>query len=307
MRNAIRDLPGSYRECPHCGSRAHLEEYPAAFFDTIASRPAFDIDDEVLAYMRSNLNYDLSPDLTRFRAYRRVQKDYTYLRLTGNIATLPPDVLANATAGTTVLDLEGAVFDPVHLGNWFTYVQSAMPKTRTLQLLDCPGHFLESAVRVEDLRDRMKVRTFQQTSRCGTCEATTTTVIDVAQNLEELVRGVVPARCTQCRSPIEAVLTPEGTAVLRALPARDRDVALDAFIAKSKAEPSTKLENVLAAARYVVAAQGNRKRRILFATSSVGVLLVAGAVLGQLLLEAFTFPTGAASVLEPPDLAADSA
>ncbi|MFL5905973.1 MAG: low temperature requirement protein A [Solirubrobacterales bacterium] len=37
------------------------------------------------------------------------------------------------------------------------------------------------------------------------------------------------------------------------------------------------------------------------------VLLVAGAVLGQLLLEAFTFPTGAASVLEPADLAADSA
>jgi low temperature requirement protein LtrA len=37
------------------------------------------------------------------------------------------------------------------------------------------------------------------------------------------------------------------------------------------------------------------------------VLLVAGAVLGQLLLEAFTFPTGAASVLEPPDLVADSA
>jgi low temperature requirement protein LtrA len=37
------------------------------------------------------------------------------------------------------------------------------------------------------------------------------------------------------------------------------------------------------------------------------VLIVAAAVLGQLLLEAFTFPTGAASVLPPPDLAVDSA
>jgi len=36
------------------------------------------------------------------------------------------------------------------------------------------------------------------------------------------------------------------------------------------------------------------------------VLLVAAAVLGQLLLEAFTFPTGAASVLQPPDPAAGS-
>ena len=36
------------------------------------------------------------------------------------------------------------------------------------------------------------------------------------------------------------------------------------------------------------------------------VLLVAGAVLGQLLLEAFTFPTGAASVLAPPEPATES-
>jgi low temperature requirement protein LtrA len=35
-------------------------------------------------------------------------------------------------------------------------------------------------------------------------------------------------------------------------------------------------------------------------------LLVTTAVLGQLLLEAFTFPTGAASVLEPPEPAAES-
>ena len=38
----------------------------------------------------------------------------------------------------------------------------------------------------------------------------------------------------------------------------------------------------------------------------VFVLLVMTAMLGQLLLEAFTFPTGAASVLEPPEAAVES-
>jgi hypothetical protein len=38
----------------------------------------------------------------------------------------------------------------------------------------------------------------------------------------------------------------------------------------------------------------------------VFVLLVMTAMLGQLLLEAFTFPTGAASVLQPPEAAVES-
>jgi len=38
----------------------------------------------------------------------------------------------------------------------------------------------------------------------------------------------------------------------------------------------------------------------------VFVLLIASAVLGQLLLEAYTFPTGAASVLQPPEAATES-
>jgi Bacterial low temperature requirement A protein (LtrA) len=58
---------------------------------------------------------------------------------------------------------------------------------------------------------------------------------------------------------------------------------------------------VLAAVLIALAAIGGGISPVAF------VLLVAGAVLGQLLLEAFTFPTGAASVLAPPDLAADSA
>jgi low temperature requirement protein LtrA len=51
---------------------------------------------------------------------------------------------------------------------------------------------------------------------------------------------------------------------------------------------------VLAAVMIVLAAVGGTFSPVVFA------VLVAGAVLGQLLLEAFTFPTGAASVLPPP-------
>jgi low temperature requirement protein LtrA len=51
---------------------------------------------------------------------------------------------------------------------------------------------------------------------------------------------------------------------------------------------------VLAAVLILLAAFGGALDPLAF------VLLVFGAVLGQLLLEAFTFPTGAASILEPP-------
>lgn len=57
---------------------------------------------------------------------------------------------------------------------------------------------------------------------------------------------------------------------------------------------------VLTAALILLAAIGGALSPVVF------VVIVAAAVLGQLLLEAFTFPTGAASVLQPADLAADS-
>jgi low temperature requirement protein LtrA len=52
---------------------------------------------------------------------------------------------------------------------------------------------------------------------------------------------------------------------------------------------------LLVALLVALAAVGGAVSPLVFA------LLVMGAVLGQLLLEAFTFPTGAASVLEPPE------
>jgi DNA-directed RNA polymerase subunit RPC12/RpoP len=284
-RDAIRDIPGSYRQCPSCGGRARLEEYPAAFFDTIASRPAFDIDDEVLAFMRQHLNYDLSPDLTRFRAYRRRHKDYTYLRLTGNIGTLPADVLANATPNSTVVvDVEGVVFDPMQLENWRTYLRTALPKVKAVQLLGCPPGFIEAGVPLDDLRGNLKVRTFQETYRCGTCDATSNHTIDVAMNLEELVQGLMPqSHCPACRSSMQVEATPEAATVLRALPARDRDVALDAFLQKSKQEPPDKLENALSAGRAEPAgAKPAGSRRVLYA--GLGVLAAAAGVLAFLKL-----------------------
>ncbi len=247
-RGGIRDLPGSYQECKACGGRARLEEYPAAFFDAIATRPTFDIDDEVLAFLRSRLKYDLSPDLTRFRAHRRVREGYTYLRVSGSMAMLPPEVLTTASEGTTVLDLKGAIVNPAQLTPWRTYLQGAVAKVPALQLLDCPPGFLEQAVLPEDLQDRLKVRTFALAYDCPRCMTPTAHTIDVAENLEQLVGGSVPpARCGSCQSMLVANLTPEQAAVLRALPARSRDVALDKFLDKVRTEPLDKLENCLVA------------------------------------------------------------
>jgi hypothetical protein len=57
---------------------------------------------------------------------------------------------------------------------------------------------------------------------------------------------------------------------------------------------------VLVAFLLVLAAIGGGLSPLVF------VLLVTAALLGQLLLEAFTFPTGAASVLEPQEPALES-
>jgi DNA-directed RNA polymerase subunit RPC12/RpoP len=249
-RAAIRDLPGSHHECPTCGGRARLEEYPAAFFETIADRPSFDIEDEVLAFFRSHLQYGLAPDLNRFRAFRRVHKGYTYLRMSGDLGTIPRDLLAAASEGTTVADLEGIVFDPAHahVTEWRTYLRTALAKLKSLQLLNCPLGFLEHAVAPEDLRDKLKVRTFALPYDCLRCETTTAHMVDVAENLEQLVGGAAPtARCTTCGSSLVAIPSAAQIAFMRYLPARDRDAALDKFLATVRGEPSTKLENCLVA------------------------------------------------------------
>ncbi|MBA3541567.1 MAG: hypothetical protein H0T79_18280 [Deltaproteobacteria bacterium] len=247
-RDAIRDLPGSSQDCATCGGRARMEEYPAAFFETIAERPPFDIDDDVLALFRSQLDYDLTPDLTRFRAYRRAVKGYTYLRLTGALSKVPSTMLANASEGTTVVDLEQVVFDPAQVSQWRTYVKAALAKLPALQLINCPPGFLESAVQLEDLHDKLKIRTFALAYHCPRCDTWMTQLVDVAENLEQLVRGTAPtARCPACQALLVAAPSPDQVKRLRSLPARVPDVALDAFLAKARSEPVEKLEDCLVA------------------------------------------------------------
>jgi len=279
-RATIRDLPGSHHECPTCGGRARLEDYPAAFFETIADRPAFDIEDEVLAFFRAQLQYGLAPDLTRFRAFRRVHKGYTYIRMSGSLAALPRDLLAAASEGTTVADLEGIVFDPTHAQatEWRTYVRTVLPKLRSLQLLHCPLGFLEHAVSPEDLRDKLKIRTFALPYDCLRCETTTAHMVDVAENLEQLVVGTAPsARCATCGSSLVAIPSPDQIAFMRCLPARDRDPALDKFLAAVRSEPSTKLENCLVAgAQRLPQAPPAGPRRILYVAAGLAMLILGG-------------------------------
>jgi len=245
-REAIRALPGSTQECTTCGGRARLEEYAASFFDTIANRPSFDIDDEVLAYLRGQYKYDITQDLTRFRAFRAQQQNYTYLRLSGSLQLLAPDVLAAASEGTTVVDLANVIFNPADTTAWRTYLQEARGKVASLQLLDCPPGFLEGALTPEDLRDKVKVRTFALAYDCVRCETTTIHMVDVAANLEFLVEGSVPpAHCSACRSELVAAPTPAQLERFRGLPARARDATLDKVLAKARSEPIDRLENCL--------------------------------------------------------------
>jgi DNA-directed RNA polymerase subunit RPC12/RpoP len=279
-RATIRDLPGSHHECPTCGGRARLEDYPAAFFETIADRPAFDIEDEVLAFFRAQLQYGLAPDLTRFRAFRRVHKGYTYIRMSGSLAALPRDLLTAASEGTTVADLEGIVFDPTQAQatEWRTYVRTVLPKLRSLQLLHCPLGFLEHAVSPEDLRDKLKIRTFALPYDCLRCETTTAHMVDVAENLEQLVVGTAPsARCATCGSSLVAIPSPDQIAFMRCLPARDRDPALDKFLAAVRSEPSTKLENCLVAgAQRLPQAPPAGPRRVLYIAAGLAMLILGG-------------------------------
>jgi DNA-directed RNA polymerase subunit RPC12/RpoP len=278
-RATIRDLPGSHHECPTCGGRARLEEYPAAFFETIADRPSFDIEDEVLAFFRLHLQYGLAPDLIRFRAFRRVHKGYTYLRMSGSLTTLPSDLLAAASEGTTVADLEGIVFDPAHAHviEWRKYVRTALTKLKSLQLLHCPLGFVEHAVAREDLRDKLKVRTFALPYDCLRCETTMAHMVDVAENLEQLVVGTPPtARCATCGSSLVAIPSADQIAFMRCLPARDRDTALDKFLATVRGVPSTKLENCLVAIPPKLPRAPVGAQRVMYVALGLAMLILGG-------------------------------
>ncbi|HEY4056426.1 MAG TPA: hypothetical protein VGM39_07445, partial [Kofleriaceae bacterium] len=242
-RQIIRDLPGSEYQCSSCGGSSRLEEYPAAFFDTIANREAFEIDDEVLAFFRSQLKYDLAPDLARFRAIGAQLDDISYMRLSGQLQRLPGDKLTHAARARTIMDLEGIVFDEAGLGQWEECMHTLLPKVKQLQLHGCPPGFLETAVSTADLRDKVAIRTFTHAYECMRCDAMRPMAIDVAANLEDLVQGKIPdSICATCKSTLLGMPSADLVAVLKALPARDRDPVLEKFFAKSRTEAAAKLE-----------------------------------------------------------------
>jgi DNA-directed RNA polymerase subunit RPC12/RpoP len=273
-RAAIRELPNSEQPCATCGGNARMDKYPATMYSTIADRPTFDLDDEVVGYLRSRFKYDLSPDLARFRAFRRAMKGYTYLRLSGNLTTLQPEPCARASEGVTVVDLANVVFDPMELGQWHAYVKSAMDTASSVQLLDCPPGFLESAITQDDLAHKLKIRTFALVYQCPNCVTTSFAMIDVAPNLEQLIEGTVPtAHCPTCQSQLQA-RTPD--AILRSLPAREHDANLEKFIAKARLEPTDKLEDALAlkAAAKADAAPVAPFGRMVYVISGITMLAV---------------------------------
>jgi DNA-directed RNA polymerase subunit RPC12/RpoP len=259
--------------CATCGGNAQMDKYSATMYSTLSERPAFDLDDQVVAFLRSRLKYDLAPDLTRFRAFRRVNNGYTYLRLSGNMATLQADFLVKASEGTTVVDLAGVIFDPAEMTQWRTYVRTALTAVTSLQLVDCPPGFLDTAVVPEDL-GKLKIRTFALPYHCPTCDTTTTPMVDVAQNLEQLIEGTVPvARCATCQSPMIAM---EHPMLLRRLPARERDAALDKFLTKARGEPATKLEDCLVARAPKPAKGAASPARAIYLATVLGVLIIGG-------------------------------
>lgn len=276
-RARMRELPADTHPCATCGGTARIEEHSAQMLVAVIERPAFDIDDEVVSFLRTNLGYDLPIDLTRFRAQRRARAPYTYLRLSGSLATLPADRLAKAAQGTTVIELGGVMVEPGQLDGWHGFVEAAKTQGSALQLLACPVGFLETALTADELRDRVKIRTFGLSYECPQCQTSTSHVIDVAENLEYLAQGTAPAvTCSSCHAVLAATMTPELVKQLRLLPARDRDPALDAFLVKARGESPDKLEDALAVATERPKAPSRRNLYLV-----VGAfVVVAGAAAG---------------------------
>lgn len=277
---ALTGIASSATVCAHCGGDARLDKYPAAIVARIADRASYDIDDDVVTYLRSQLKYDITPDVTRFRAYRRTAKEMTYLRVSGDLGMLPAETLANACEGNTVIDLAGAMFGH-DFGPWrqFERLANARSGVRSIQLLDCPDGFLERA-QPETLSDKLKIRTFTQSYYCTNCRIGLDRVIDVAENLESLIETLLPpTKCNTCHGTVEVV---PGTAlanVLRQLPARERDPELDKLVAKSRTEPPSKLEDVLGARASKQTKQPSApSSRMIYLISALAVLTLVGVI-----------------------------
>jgi hypothetical protein len=105
-------------------------------------------------------------------------------------------------------------------------------------------------------------------------------MVDVAENLEQLAAGTAPAAyCPTCQSQLVPVLTADQVAFLRFLPARDRDPALDKFLAAARSEPLEKLENCLSGGGARSASAPAGSRRALYVALALAVIVI-GALAG---------------------------
>jgi hypothetical protein len=102
-------------------------------------------------------------------------------------------------------------------------------------------------------------------------------MVDVAENLEQLVAGIAPAAfCPTCHSSLVPAVSSEQQALMRFLPARDRDAALDKFLAAVRNEPPEKLENCLVPLPPQAQQAPAGARRVLYIALALAVLLIGG-------------------------------
>jgi hypothetical protein len=272
----LRELLDSTRPCPACAGTARINRHQADVAVSVTSKAGYDIDDDVANFLRTQFKYEITPNLSKFRALRRKTGRNTYLRLSGNLATVPAKKLALAAEGTTVVDLSRVMFDPTQLTAWREFIAAASPSVDSLQLLDCPPDFFEYAVSAADLDSpKLKVRTFVQTYVCPKCSTHSGAMIDVANQLEELISGVLPPqRCPSCKFEIPA---PMSHGPITRLPARERDHELDRFLDKARQEPDDKLDNALAV-RAAKKSGGAVTTRTVFIGSALAAVLVGAIV-----------------------------
>jgi hypothetical protein len=303
-RTTMLSLAEHEQPCGTCGRAARVDKYLASMCQQMAEKPPFDIDDDVVAFLRSQFKYNVTPDVGRFRAYRMATKQYSYLRLSGNLSTMPSEILAKASEGTTVVDLSATnPLDNYGVQAWRSYLDHVLRTAPQVQLLECPPGFLDAAVVPEDL-GKLKVRTFVLSYQCANCNIAMARSIDVAASLEYLVEGTIPStRCDNCKSVLEAAVTPELATLLRRLPAREHDVALDKFLDKARSEPADKLEDAtIPKVTPVEKAQAGVPRALYVA---IGLMVMVAAGVAVIAFGLFrkdkqvVGPTGSGDVIAP--------
>lgn len=270
----------SEQACVTCGGTSRQEPLSATLCSAIAEQPPFDIDDDVIAFLRSRYRYNITPDLQRFRAARTANSEYVFMRLTGNVHGIASEALARNTEKVTVLDVGGLIMSTRAKGfaAWRAYVRAALPNVSSLQLLDCPVGFLDQGVTQDDF-PKLKVRTFALEYLCDHCQIGTTKLIDVAQNLEDLVEGRYPVEpCGNCAQPMMPNLSPELAHLVPRLPVREHDPALDRFVARARSLPPQDLEDGLKERAVKRPKAGGGPTRALYVASGLMVVVTAALI-----------------------------